>query len=73
MLLPDPLGPLWPVIGILVEALLLFLIIFIAEKRKKDKEKGKIRRFFFPKRLPNDVNLVFVDVIECTQSEASLI
>ena len=47
MLLLDPLGPLWPVIGILVEALLLFLIIFIAEKRKKDKEKGKIRRFFF--------------------------
>lgn len=36
----DPLGPLWPVIGILVEALLLFLIIFIAEKRKKNKEKA---------------------------------
>ena len=52
MLLLDPLGPLWPVIGILVEALLLFLIIFIAEKRKKNKEKGEIRRsFFFPKTL----------------------
>lgn len=36
----DRLGPLWPVIGIIVEALVLFLIIFIAEKRKKDKEKG---------------------------------
>ena len=36
----DQLGPLWPVIGIIVEALVLFLIIFIAEKRKKDKEKG---------------------------------
>ena len=47
MLLLDPLGPLWPVIGILVEALLLFLIIFIAEKRKKNKEKGEIRRSFF--------------------------
>lgn len=37
----DRLGPLWPVIGIIVEALVLFLIIFIAEKRKKDKEKAE--------------------------------
>ncbi|XP_068741187.1 basigin-like isoform X1 [Montipora capricornis] len=36
----DPLGPLWPVIGILAEALVLFLIIYIAEKRKKRKENG---------------------------------
>ncbi|KAJ7388457.1 hypothetical protein OS493_037525 [Desmophyllum pertusum] len=38
----DPLGALWPVIGILIEAIVLFLIIFIAEKRKKNKEKGKM-------------------------------
>lgn len=36
----DPLGPLWPVIGILAEALVLFLIIYIAEKRKKSKENA---------------------------------
>lgn len=34
------MGSLWPFIGIVVEALVLFLIILIAEKRKKDKEKG---------------------------------
>lgn len=34
----DPLGPLWPVIGIIIEAIVLFLIIFIAEKRKKKRE-----------------------------------
>ena len=37
----DPLGPLWPVIGIIIEAIVLFLIIFIAEKRKKKREGGK--------------------------------
>ncbi|XP_068692478.1 uncharacterized protein [Montipora foliosa] len=37
----DPLGPLWPVIGILAEALVLFLIIYVAEKRKKSKENGQ--------------------------------
>ncbi|CAH3017713.1 unnamed protein product [Porites evermanni] len=36
----DPLGPLWPVIGIIVEAIVLFLIIFIAEKRSKNKKRG---------------------------------
>ena len=40
VLFSDPLGPLWPVIGILIEAIVLFLIIFIAEKRKKSKERG---------------------------------
>ena len=39
-LIPDPLGPLWPVIGIIVEAIVLFLIIFIAEKRGKNKKRG---------------------------------
>ncbi|CAH3175720.1 unnamed protein product, partial [Porites lobata] len=36
----DPLGPLWPVIGIIVEAIVLFLIIFMAEKRGKKKKRG---------------------------------
>ena len=39
-LIPDPLGPLWPVMGIIVEAIVLFLIIFIAEKRGKKKKRG---------------------------------
>ena len=36
----DPLGALWPVIGILIEAIVLFLIIYIAKKLKTNKEKG---------------------------------
>ncbi|KAL9986543.1 hypothetical protein ACROYT_G000710 [Oculina patagonica] len=36
----DPLGALWPVIGILIEAIVLFLIIFLSEKFKKKKQKA---------------------------------
>lgn len=35
----DPLGALWPAVGILVEAVLLFVIIFFAGRREKNKEK----------------------------------
>ncbi|CAH3017712.1 unnamed protein product, partial [Porites evermanni] len=42
----DPLGPLWPVIGIIIEAIVLFLIIFIAEKRKKKREGGEEKNHF---------------------------
>ena len=37
--LADPLGALWPAVGILVEAVLLFVIIFFAGRREKNKEK----------------------------------
>ena len=43
ILFSDRLGPLWPVIGILIEALVLFLIIFFAERWKKKKESGMER------------------------------
>lgn len=35
----DPLGALWPAIGILIEAIVLFAIIFFAGRRGKKKEK----------------------------------
>lgn len=35
----DPLGALWPAVGILVEAVLLFVIIFFAGRKEKNKEK----------------------------------
>lgn len=35
----DPLGALWPAIGILIEAIVLFAIIFFAGRREKKKEK----------------------------------
>ena len=53
----DRLGPLWPVIGIIVEALVLFLIIFIAEKRKKDKEKGLWNSIYY--EYPKGASMYF--------------
>jgi hypothetical protein len=37
--LTDPLGALWPVIGIIIEAILLAIIIVVSEKLKKKKKK----------------------------------
>lgn len=38
----DPLAALWPFIGIVIEVIVLCLVIFICERRKKDEDKEEV-------------------------------
>jgi hypothetical protein len=43
----DPLAPLWPFLGILAEAIVVFLIILASEcyKKRNQNETGKTKTF----------------------------
>lgn len=45
----DPLGPLWPTIGIFVEVIILFVIIGLYELCKKHHKTVKKKKYFSQK------------------------